>query len=95
MAISYSDMVNRRTCVYRAYDADQRLLYVGISVNLDGRLSKHHSSAWWPAVVEIAVQWFEGREAAKAAERRAISEEHPIYNVSRPTRGPRIREVRA
>lgn len=93
MARYYSDMVNRRTCVYRAYDADERLLYVGISMNLDGRLSKHRSSAWWPLVEEITIQWFDGREAAKAAEREAILNESPIYNLTRPGFGVRIREV--
>lgn len=93
MATYYSDMVNRRTCVYRAYDAAERLLYVGISMNLDGRLAKHRSAAWWPAVAEVTVQWFDGREAAKAAEREAISRENPLHNVARPAPPVRIREV--
>lgn len=94
MARYYSDMVNRRTCVYRAYDADEQLLYVGISMSLDGRLTKHRSSVWWPEVEEITVQWFDGREAAKAAERIAILDEKPAYNLARPANPIRIREVR-
>lgn len=92
MPTYYSDMVNRRTCVYRAYDEDGDLLYVGISMNLDGRLAKHRGSIWWPEVDEITVKWFDGREAAKSAERRAIAEEQPRYNITRPTH-VRIREV--
>lgn len=61
-------------------------------MNLDGRLTKHRSSAWWPQVFEVSVEWFEGREAAKAAERLAILDEDPIYNVTRPV-AVRIREV--
>lgn len=93
MPTYYSDMVNRRTCVYRAYGADGRLLYVGISMNLDGRLTKHRRAAWWPSVVEITVQWFDGREAAKAAERLAILNEQPLHNVTRPNSTVRIREI--
>ena len=93
MATYYSDMVNRRTCVYRTYDHDGTLLYVGISMNPDGRLYQHRKSAWWPLVDEVTIQWFDGREAAKAAERRAIDDEEPLYNVARPIRMPRIREV--
>ena len=93
MAAYYSDMVNRRTCVYRAYDEDGDLLYVGISMNPDGRFAKHRSSAWWPEVDEITIQWFDGREPAKAVERRAIIEESPRYNITRPAAGPRIRVV--
>lgn len=93
MATYYSDMVHRRTCVYRAYSESGELLYVGLSMNLEGRLSKHRSSAWWPEVGEITVEWFDGREPAKAAERRAITEESPRYNISRPGLGVRIREL--
>ncbi len=89
----YSDMCNMPTCTYRAYDIHGRLLYVGISMNLEGRLAKHKSSAWWPQVDEIVVKWFDGREAAKAAERDAIRDEDPIYNVTRPGPGVRIRVV--
>lgn len=93
MARYYSDMVHRRTCLYRAYDAAGQLLYVGISMSLDGRLTKHRRTEWWPLVAEITVQWFEGREPAKAAERAAIIAEAPLYNRARPPRPVRIREV--
>lgn len=93
MATYYSDLVNRRTCVYRAFDIDGQLLYVGISMNLSGRLDKHRRSAWWPEVDEIVVEWFDGREAAKVAEREAILTEEPIYNVAGRGHMPRIREV--
>jgi excinuclease UvrABC nuclease subunit len=93
MATYWSDMYWRRTCVYRAYDADGALLYVGLSMNLEGRLSKHRRSAWWPKADEITVQWFENRESAQAAERAAIRDEDPIYNIVRPNHRVQIREV--
>lgn len=93
MARYYSDMVNRRTCVYRCYDATGVLLYVGISMHLDARLAKHRGRGWWPDVAEITVQWFDGREPAKAAERKAIAEEGPLHNIARPLSMPTIREV--
>lgn len=89
----YSDMVNRRTCVYRAYDAAGTLLYVGISMSLEGRLTKHRRTAWWADVEEITVQWFDGREPAKAAERAAIRDEKPLHNLARPAAMPTIRVV--
>lgn len=91
-ATYYSDMVNRRTCVYRCYDEDEVLLYIGLSMNLDGRLSKHRSAGWWPEVVEVTVAWYEGREAAKAAEKRAIATENPVHNITRPV-SVTVREV--
>lgn len=95
MATYYSDMVNRRTCVYRCYDEDGELLYVGLSMNPDGRFAKHRSAGWWPQVVEITVTWYAGREAAKRAEREAITSESPVFNVARPIDLPRIRVVEA
>ena len=88
-----SDMLNQRTCTYRAYDIDERLLYVGISMNLPARLEKHRRTEWWPDVEEIVVEWFDGRDAARASVRDAILHEAPIFNVARPARTPRIREV--
>lgn len=95
MARYYSDMVNMPTCVYRAYDKDGALLYVGISMNLESRLTKHRSSAWWPLTDEITIKWYGGREEAKAAEREAIRTEAPRFNLSRPGAfsGVRIRVV--
>lgn len=78
----YSDMVNRPTCVYRFYDAADRLLYVGLTLNLKQRLSAHRRRAWWPEVTRQRIEWFEGRREAKAAERAALASEAPIHNIT-------------
>jgi hypothetical protein len=80
----YSDMVDRRTCVYRFYDSAGVLLYVGLSMSLEGRLAKHRRKPWWPEVARTELEWFDGREAAKDAERFAIHHEHPVHNITRP-----------
>lgn len=80
----YSDMVNRPTCVYRIYDNDEQLLYVGITKNVLGRMTKHKRREWWPLARYMEITWFEGREAAKSAERHAIRDENPIHNITRP-----------
>lgn len=82
----YSDMVNRETCLYRFYDREDRLLYVGITMNLPGRLSKHRRREWWAEVAEEKYEYYPGREAAKSAERQAIAFENPIHNIVRPRR---------
>jgi len=80
----YSDMVNQKTCVYRAYIGDQ-LAYVGLTLNPDGRFAAHSwRKPWWKQVTRIDLAWFDGREAAKAEERAAISLENPAHNVFRP-----------
>lgn len=68
--------------VYRAFDARDRLLYVGCSVDVDARLRYHEQhAAWWIFATRIDRQEFASHELALAAEAEAISEEHPRWNI--------------
>jgi predicted GIY-YIG superfamily endonuclease len=67
--------------VYRFFDADGGLIYVGCTTNLPARLATHQNKQrpWWTTVVRIDVEHFDSLSAARAAERAAISAEHPPY----------------
>lgn len=83
MARYKSDMMGR-TWLYRAYDLDGRLLYVGITKNLEGRLTRHrYKSEWWQHVAAISHQEFATRSEAFRAESVVIRDEDPIYNKAR------------
>lgn len=70
------------TALYRLYDADGQLLYVGISADLRGRFSQHASTKpWWGEVGRKTVTWQESRAAALAAEAESIAAERPKYNI--------------
>lgn len=72
-----------RTALYRLYDADDRLLYVGISKRPAVRWAEHaidKADLWWADVVRKTVEWFETREEAETAEVRAIRTEKPEHN---------------
>ena len=84
MATYWSDMYDQKTCLYRFFAADGRLLYVGISMNFRARLDKHRRRTWWPEVADQSLEWFPDRESAQRAERRAIHDENPAYNLVRP-----------
>ena len=72
--------------LYRFYGDDGALLYVGITASPPARFSQHgKSKSWWPEVRGISIEWYDGRDAVAAAEKRAIKVENPKYNVSRPT----------
>lgn len=72
------------TCLYRHFDGDGRLLYVGISLSPTYRSSQHRTrSSWYRAVANITVEWFPSRRAAEAAENAAIAQENPIHNITR------------
>lgn len=72
--------------VYRCYDADERLIYVGMtSLPLSRRFKAHEIKN--PAVVadaaRVVVTDYPDRAAAAEAESRAIDAENPAYNIRR------------
>lgn len=70
-----------RSVLYRFYDADGRLLYVGCTVDLARRTSEHRQMSWWfQMVTKTRLQVFVAEEAARAAEAVAIQEEQPAFN---------------
>jgi predicted GIY-YIG superfamily endonuclease len=69
------------TCVYRLYDAEGSLLYVGVASDLEVRFKDHaKEKAWWPLVARREITWFDSRLDAMYEESRAIGRESPIHN---------------
>jgi len=72
-----------RTAVYRHYDAQGLLLYVGMSSNPTKRLYQHRCrSDWAHRVVRSEVDWFETREAARSEEARQIRKLQPPMQIA-------------
>lgn len=70
-----------RTELYRHYDADGNLLYIGISLSTAHRLGQHRlTSRWSHRVVTITIERFATREEAMEAELHAIQTEGPLFN---------------
>ena len=70
------------TTLYRFFDAQDRLLYVGIAGRPAGRAHQHSKKKeWWTEVTHSTYEHFTTREAAAAAEVAAIVTEQPVYNV--------------
>ena len=87
--------------LYRFYDRDGRLLYVGITDNPRRRDEQHGATkAWWREVATKRIEWLPSREAALAAERLAIETENPLWNTQRPSvakparRKPQLQQLR-
>lgn len=69
------------TCaLYRHFDADGALLYVGITDNPSRRLAEHIKADNWK-IAEVKVEWFDSRACALQAECAAIRVEQPRHNV--------------
>lgn len=72
-----------QTALYRHWDADDNLLYVGISLSAVTRLAQHVAGAHWSHdIASVTIQYHPDRSAAEAAERKAIAEESPRHNVA-------------
>ena len=71
--------------LYRMFNRDGVLLYVGITNNPKGRFRTHsESQPWWSEVVNITLEHLPSRLHRQAAESNAIKDEGPLYNIARP-----------
>ena len=70
------------TALYRLYDGDGVLLYVGItSRRPDDRFREHSELAWWwPYVTRHVVDWYPNRVAARAREKAWVLTGIPLVN---------------
>ena len=69
--------------LYRWFDSNGYLLYVGISQTLFRRVKEHAKTAdWITGASFMTVEWFENRHQVEEAEKRAIILEAPLYNLS-------------
>lgn len=78
--------------MYRCFDAEGRLLYVGQTEHPRARLRQHRvSQPWWGEVVDVRVEEHPDRAAALAVEAEAIRCELPVHNKA----GRRLPEILA
>lgn len=72
----------RRFVVYRMFDVDGVLLYVGKSKRWARRFRQHEDAAgpWIDRVVTMRLQDFPDELAMDAAEIEIITDERPLYN---------------
>ena len=67
--------------LYRFFDKDSNLLYVGITNTWHQRFHQHERTAgWFSRVAHATFEPYESREAVEAAELVAIKTENPQFN---------------
>jgi len=75
--------------VYKHWDKDGVLLYVGQCKNLKQRTAAHNGAHWFKNIAEITSEIFPNKQTALAEEKRLIQTEMPLYNtVHHPDREP-------
>lgn len=74
-----------KTTLYRYFDSDGQLLYVGITKNQFDRFASHSkNSQWFSQIATATFEHLDTREQALVAETNAIGTELPKYNKAGP-----------
>lgn len=74
-------LADRQTAVYRLFDAEGALLYIGMAHDLYMRFNSHRAQKpWWPYTGYATVEWFANRDGARRHEALAIIKERPRFN---------------
>ena len=82
--------------VYRHYNAEGALLYIGCSINPFMRLRSHEiASVWAVDIVRVEIERFPSSDAALDAECLAIRNEGPRFNKSDLRWRPRKKPTKA
>jgi len=67
--------------LYRFFDAEGVLLYVGLTYDLVQRFAQHSVERWWWGHwATVTATRYDSRAELEAAERKAIKSEKPLYN---------------
>lgn len=68
--------------LYRHFDHNDELLYIGISLSALSRLSSHMSvSHWAETITKVTIEKHPTKQDALRAEREAIKNEKPKHNI--------------
>lgn len=76
--------MSRRGVIYRLYDSDGRLLYIGRTIRPPSQRMREHGDVqpWWDQVATGTMEFVPLGEV-EAVERRAILAENPLHNLER------------
>lgn len=83
----------RRTAraVYHIYDADDSLLYVGMSIQPQQRIHEHSAKEWFVSANKVNIRWHKTKESALNAEAVSIIVGKPKFNKANSLN--RVRDV--
>lgn len=84
MARPYHEKTNTPHAVYRFVRDDETLLYVGCSETPLARFEQHRSiRPWYREIARVELKWYSDYLSAARAEKQAILDEEPMYNIAR------------
>lgn len=86
----YKRVLDGETCLYKHWNANDELLYIGISLSAVRRLKSHlHRSEWFNQIATVTIQRLPTRRVALKEEARQIKICRPPYNTTHLVTGRR------
>jgi hypothetical protein len=83
-SINLKKVFEKKPCLYRHFDENGNLLYIGACANYATRRHSHKAlSEWAPEIYREEIVYFETLRDALDAERTAIWNEKPVHNQRR------------
>lgn len=80
--------MSKQQSLYRHFNKAGELLYIGVSCRILQRVKEHSKhSHWWLEIARIEIEHFKDRAEVLEAEREAIKNEKPKYNIQLRGRG--------
>ena len=74
--------MSKETLLYRHFDCDGKLLYIGIAKDVSKRTVQHKTSTWWAEkIVKTTIAAFPTKALALKEEKIAIEKEKPLHNI--------------
>lgn len=72
--------------LYRYYDENDVLLYIGLTANFPQRNGNHsHYSLWFCNCAKITLERFSSKDELAKAEKEAVINEKPLFNITYST----------
>ena len=66
--------------LYRLFDKEGTLLYIGVTDNLSRRIAEHSRKPWGPEIADISSELVLGRQKALDREAKTVERERPLHN---------------
>ncbi len=81
--------------VYKMYDIEDVVLYVGVSGRLYDRMRTHfYEKPWITEVARVEVEHVPNEERARRRERELIETEYPVHNIAgQPAKIPTLARI--
>ncbi|XVV35013.1 hypothetical protein ACQPXT_13595 [Streptomyces sp. CA-100214] len=81
MSVANTTTEERPAAVYRLWDDEGHLLYIGSAYDPEERCKRHRGKPWWPLVARRTEEWHDSRAGAYGEELKQIRREEPPHNV--------------